>query len=107
MQAGTFEIEASDALRCWAELQDKKIIIHRTSHLAPGPPTGENEILLQWDIDVLRNLLTWAGQEDAVTTHFTGPLAHQIREHSAELSMTPEMFVWHAVKLFIEVGPQS
>ena len=107
MQASTFEIENSDTHRCWAELQDRKIIIHRTSHFAQGPPVGEDEILLQWDIDVLRNLLTWANQEDAVTTHLTGPLAHQIRKHSRELSLTPEMFVWHAVKVFIEVGTDS
>ena len=104
MQAKTFEIEASDTHACWAELKDSQIIIHRTPRSPTGPPTGEDEILLQWDIDVLRNLLTWATQEDAVTTHFTGPLAHQIREHSKELNMTPEMFVWHAVKVFIEVG---
>ncbi len=100
MQRSTFEIESADTHTCWAELQDGRIMIRRTSH----SPPGKDEVLLQWDIDVLHNLLSWATQEGPVAAFFTGPLAHQIREHSRELGMTPEMFVWHAVKVFIEVG---
>ena len=104
MHGKTFEIETSDTHTCWAELQDGRLMIHRTTHSSHGAPPGDDEILLRWDIDVLRNLLTWADQGGSVNTFFTGPLAHQIREHSRELGMTPEMFVWHAVKVFIEVG---
>ena len=42
-----------------------------------------------------------------MTATFTGPLAQQIREHSRELGLTNEMFLWHAVKIFIEVGTSS
>ena len=104
MQGSTFEIEASDSHTCWAGLEDGRVVIHRSTHSSRGEASLEDEVLLQWDVDVLMNLLTWAGQEDTVTTCLTGPLAHQIREHSKELGMTPEMFVWHAVKVFIEVG---
>ena len=100
MYGRTFEIEASPTHTCWAELQDGKILIHRT---IPGPDE-EDQVLVQWDVDVLRNLLSWADQGGAVTTWFTGPMAQQIRAHAKELSMTPEMLVWHAVKVFIEVG---
>ena len=101
-----FEIEASDNNVCWAELRDRQIVIHRspsTPHESLAPSTAD-EVLLQWDVDVLHNLLSWATQEEAVSTYFTGPMAHQIRKHSRELGMTPDMFVWHAVKVFIEVG---
>ena len=113
MTGTTFEIEASDTHVCWAELQEGQVVVHRTSR----PHSSENEasedqapedaILLRWDVDVFRNLLAWAsqaGQTGMVTAAFTGPLAHQIREHSKELGLTPDMFLWHAVKVFIETG---
>ena len=100
MNRRTFEIEASDTHTSWAELQDGRVVIHSTS---PSHHGGD-EVLLQWDIDVLQNLLAWATQDGAVSAYFDGPLSHQIRQHSKELGMTPEMFVWHAVKVFIEVG---
>jgi hypothetical protein len=104
MQAKSFEIETSDTHTEWAEIQDGLITIHRTPH-APG---REDDVLLQWDVDVLHNLIAWSiregGVSGPVTAYFSGPLAHQIREHSRELGMSPEMFVWHAVKVFIEVG---
>ena len=99
MQRQTFEIESSAIQTCWAELDSRRIAIHRTAH-----PSGEDEVLLDWDVDMLRNLLSWAAQDTAVTAYFEGPMAHQIREHSRELGMTPEMFVWNAVKVFVEVG---
>ena len=100
MNGTRFEIESSDEQTSWAELRDRQVLIHRTARL----PGRQDEVLVQWDIEVLQNLLAWATREGSVTTSITGPLAHQIREHSRELGMTPEMFVWHAVKLFIEVG---
>ena len=99
MPQGTFEIEASADHRCWAELDGSSVLIHRT----PPAPLDSGH-LLSLDTDALRNLLTWATQDGAVTAHFTGPMAKQVRDHSRELGMTPEMFVWHAVKVFIEVG---
>ena len=99
MGANTFEINASDTHTIWAELRDGQVMIHRTSHSPEG-----DEVLLQWDVDVLHNLRAWATLEEGVSAYFSGPMAHQIREHSKELGMTPEMFVWHAVKVFIEVG---
>ena len=107
MYGKTFEIEASDTQTCWADLQDRQIRIHRTIPSPQGFSQGSDEVLLQWDVEVLRSLLTWADQDGDVNAFLTGPMAHQIREHSKELGMTPEMFVWHAVKVFIEVGADS
>ena len=104
MKHPTFEIENSPTSSIWAELEEGKIAIHRSTNAADG----EGEVLARWDVhEVFHNLLTWATQEKAVSAYFDGPLAHQIREHSKELGMTPEMFVWHAVKVFIEVGSAS
>ena len=103
MQQNTFEIENTGTYTDWAELLDGQVIVHRRTNSSPD----EDEVLLQWDLDVVRNLLSWAGQEGPVTTTVTGPLAHQVRQHSRELGTTPEMFMWHAVKVFIEVGAGS
>jgi hypothetical protein len=99
MPMGTFEIESSSDHRSWAEIEDGNVLIHRTPSLA-----GNTGAVLSLDPDTLRNLLTWATREDAVTAHFTGPMAKLVQDHSRDLGMTPEMFVWHAVKVFIEVG---
>ena len=104
MYGKTFEIETSDSQTFWADLQDRRIRIHRTIPSPHGTSQESDEVVLQWDVEVLRSLLTWADQDGAVNAYFTGPIAHQIREHSKELGMTPEMFAWHAVKVFIEVG---
>ena len=103
MNENTFVVETTDTQPCWAELHDGKIVIHRTSNLPPG----EDQVLLQWDPDAMHNLVSWATKEKAVSAYFSGPMAHQIIQHSEELGMTPEMFVWHAVKVFIEVGANS
>ena len=57
------------------------------------------------ETDTLRHLLLWAEDEKSVTFSLTGPLAQQVKDLSKELSLTPEMFVWHAVKVFIETAP--
>ena len=103
MQTSRFEIDASDTHTTWAELEDGQVMIRRT----PRPPIGEDELLLQWDTDTLHNLLSWATREGAVSAYFSGPMAQKVRDHSKELGMTPEMFVWHAVKVFTEVGASS
>ena len=126
MSGNTFEIEVSDTHVCWAELQEGQVVVHRTArphsledkaleNKAPedreaGSQAPEDEILLRWDIDVFRDILAWAGQAaqtGMVTATFTGPLAQQIREHSKEIGLTNEMFLWHAVKIFIEVGTST
>ncbi len=116
MTGNTFEIEASDTHVCWAELQEGQVVVHRTARppslesRASEDQASQDEILLRWDIDVFRDILAWAGQAaqtGMVTATFTGPLAQQIREHSKELGLTNEMFLWHAVKIFIEVGTST
>ena len=102
MPKGTFEIESSPDNRFWAEIEDGNVLLHRTPF---GP--GNTEHVMSLDPETLRNILTWATREDAVTAHFTGPMAKLVQDHSTELGMTPEMFVWHAVKVFIEVGAGS
>ena len=95
-----FEISTSDGYVEWVELEDGQIVVHRTS----SGPTRDDQILARWEPDVLLNLLTWATEGEDVIARFSGPMAHQIREHSKDLGMTPEMFVWHATKVFVEVG---
>jgi hypothetical protein len=98
MPEGTFEIESSPSHRSWAEVDNGDVLIHRTS-VVDGA-----EHVVSLHPETLRNLLTWAARDDAVVAHFTGPMGKLVRDHSVELGMTPEMFVWHAVKVFIEVG---
>ena len=107
MAGNTFQIETSTSGSCWAELDDGRVRIHRTQTPDSNRSGAEDEVVLEWNVEILRNLLTWAAQEGTVTASFTGPMAGQIREGSQELGMTPEMFVWHAVKVFVEVGKSS
>ncbi len=107
MAGNTFQIETSASGTCWAELDGGQVKIHRTWTLDSDDSRAEDEVVLEWNVEILRNLLTWAAQEGTVTASFTGPMAGQIREGSKELGMTPEMFVWHAVKVFVEVGRSS
>ena len=100
---GGFQIQTTDQYVYWAEAVDGRVVIHRRSHA----DDAVDEVLAQWDAEVLRNLLLWAEDEKSVTFSLTGPLAHQIRKLSKELSLTPEMFVWHAVKVFIETSPEA
>ena len=86
----------------WAERDGNLVRFHRqvpTTDLQHG-----DEVMLELGVDTLRNLLVWADQERGVTASLTGPMAAQIREAAKELGLTPEMFIWHAVKVFIEVG---
>jgi hypothetical protein len=48
--------------------------------------------------------LIWADDEGTVTTVFNGPMANEIKKSAQELAITEEMFIWHAVKLFMDVG---
>ena len=100
MPGQRFEIEASDTHTWWAELSGGSVVIHQTSH----SPPGVDRVLVQWDLGVLRDLLAWGSREGPVASYLEGPMAHQVRQHSQELGMTPEMFVWHAVKIFIDAG---
>ncbi len=100
MAEDTFEISTNESHVYWAERHDGTITIHRTER----SPQGGDEVLLQWDVAVLRNLLLWGEKDGGVTSCITGVLAQQVRQHCQELGLTPEMFVWHAVKVFIEVG---
>ena len=95
-----FEIEKTPEYTCWAEIDQGAVTIHKTSNT----PLEGDEVLARWSPNVLRNLLLWADQGRSVTVSLTGPMAQQVKEHAKELMLTPEMFVWHAVKVFIEVG---
>ncbi|MCZ6867311.1 MAG: hypothetical protein O7E55_08295 [Chloroflexi bacterium] len=100
---GQFEIGITDQHLYWAESNDGLVTIHRR----PKDGTAGDEVLARWSPETLRNLLLWAEDEKSVTFSLTGPLAHQVRKLSGELSLTPEMFVWHAVKIFIETSPEA
>ncbi len=100
---GIFEIGTTDQYLYWAESNDGQVTIHRR----PKGEVTDDEVLAQWSPETLRNLLLWTEDEKSVTFSLTGPLAHQVRKLSKELSLTPEMFVWHAVKVFIETSPEA
>jgi hypothetical protein len=87
----------------WAESSGGTVTIHRRAI-----DSDENtEILADWGLETLRLLLLWAEDEKSVTFSLTGPLAQQVKDLSRELSLTPEMFVWHAVKIFIDSAPEA
>ena len=79
---------------------------HRPALESADAPEDTPEVVAQLGIEALRTLLLWAEDEKSVTFSLTGPLAQQVKDLSRELSLTPEMFVWHAVKIFIESAPQ-
>jgi len=103
MPEGRFQIESTATHECWAEVRHGQLEVRRLART----PGAQEEVLVRWDRNVLRNLLTWADRNTAVTASITGVLAQQVYDSAKELGMPPEMLVWHAVKLFIEVGRAS
>ena len=85
----------------WAESDGITVTLHRR----PLESDENSEVVAQLGLESLRTLLLWAEDEKSVTFSLTGPLAQQVKDLSKELSLTPEMFVWHAVKIFIETAP--
>ena len=101
MTPSSFEITRTDSRTEWAQILDGRLTIHRST--AQG-----DEALVQWEWNTVCNLVSWMTDCDGpVFSALTGPMAAQIRDSARELGMTPEMFVWHAVKVFIEVGQNS
>ena len=99
---GSFTIGEDSRFSYWAESVDGAVILHRL----PLDSDENSEVVARLDADTLRHLLLWAEDEKSVTFSLTGPLAQQVKDLSKELSLTPEMFVWHAVKVFIETAPE-
>ena len=99
MSAARFDLRPNGEYAYWIERDDEGIRLRRAR---PGAPDGE--LLTRLDRDTLRSLLVWADGESTVSAVFTGPMSHEIRKNARELGMTEEMYVWHAVKLFTEVG---
>ena len=95
-----FEIENASDYIYWAEVDEGMLVVHKTGK----SDSTDDQVLVRWSSDTLRNLLVWADQEQNVTTSITGPMAAQVRQKAKELMISPEMFVWHAVKVFVEVG---
>ncbi len=85
----------------WAENTDGTVTLHRR----PLDSDEASEAVARLDAEALRHLLIWSEDEKSVTFSLTGPLAQQVKDLSKELSLTPEMFVWYAVKVFIETAP--
>ena len=100
---GSFAIGDDGRFSYWAESADGAISLHR----CPLDSDENAEVVARLDAETLRLLLLWAEDEKSVTFSLTGPLAQQVRDLSQELSLTPEMFVWHAVKVFIELAPET
>ena len=86
----------------WAERVDNLVMFHRSTQLSKEQQ--RDDVVLEMSIDTLRNVVVWADQEHSVTASLTGPMASQVRQAALDLGLTPEMFIWHAVKLFLEAG---
>ena len=99
MLDNSFEIEETPVYTIWAELWDDIVRFHRREK-----DTNDVSVPLELSRDTLRNLLVWADQGQSLTASITGPMAEQIKRYAKELGLTEELFVWHAVKVFIEVG---
>ena len=98
--APRFEITRQGGEVTFAEKRQGEVVIFRAQ--AEG---GDNPAeIARWRANDLRNLLLWAEDERSVTFSLTGPLAKQVFDLAGELSLTPEMFVWHAVKVFIDTA---
>ena len=100
---GSFAIGDDGQFSYSAESVDGAVTLHRR----PLDSDENSEVVARLDADTLRHLLLWAEDEKSVTFSLTGPLAQQVKDLSKELSLTPEMFVWHAVKVFIETAPDA
>lgn len=87
----------------WAESSGGTVTLHRRAL----DSDGSGDVVAEIGLETLRLLLLWAEDEKSVTFSLTGPLAQQVKDLSRELSLTPEMFVWHAVKIFIESAPEA
>lgn len=99
MSKARFHLKAANTGRYWCERTDDGVLLNRTIDDQPG-----GEALVAVGLEELRSLLVWADDESTVTAVFTGPMANEIRKGAQELAITEEMFVWHAVKLFMDVG---
>ncbi len=99
----SFTIGDDDRYSYWAENDEGVVTLHRR----PLDSDEPSETVARLDPETLRLLLLWAEDEKSVTFSLTGPLAQQVKDLSRELSLTPEMFVWHAVKIFIETAPDA
>lgn len=99
MPKARFDLNASGFRRYWCERTNDGVLINKSVG-----NQSEGEALVTIGLEELRNLLIWTDDESTVTTVFTGPMANEVRKGAQELAITEEMFVWHAVKLFLEVG---
>ena len=95
-----FEIENKAEQKIWAESEDDVVVVYRSR----AKDKDRHEVLVRWSPSTIRNLLIWADSSNSVTAVVTGPMAQQVKDQAQKLMLTPEMFIWHAVKLFIEVG---
>lgn len=101
MTAPRFELQRTSEEVLWAEaLPEDTVRLHRT-RLAPRE---EDTVLADLTPDMLRNLLAWADGDRAVTVSLTGVLAREVQQNARHLGLTNEMFVGHAVRLFLEAG---
>ena len=99
MPKDTFEILDTPQSTLWAERRDDTILFHRTEK-----SSNLDTVVLEVGRETVRNVLVWADEGKSVTASLTGPMAELVKRHARELGLTEELFVWHAVKVFIEVG---
>ena len=102
MPKARFNLNTSDFKHYWFERTNDGVSLNHSTESLHG---GEDLVTI--GLEELRNLLIWSDDEGTVTTVFTGPMANEIRKSAQELAITEEMFVWNAVKLFMEVGSSS
>ena len=95
-----FEIDNKSDHKIWAESDGDEVVVCRSD----ANDKDSYEVLVRWSASTIRSLVIWADSGNSVTAVVTGPMAQQVKDQAQKLMLTPEMFIWHAVKLFIEVG---
>lgn len=94
-----FDVPVDGVRAFWFERDEAGVRL-----LMASPGGSEGELLLRLDRKTLGDLLVWSDDEAVVSAVVTGPMARDVKKNARDLGLTDEMFVWHAVKLFVEVG---
>ena len=99
MATDRFDLAESAELRYWLAREGDVLLLCTGSGDAPEP-----EVIGTLQQNRSRDLLLWAGGEGRVVAVLEGPMAADVKKAANELGLSEQMFVWNAVKVFLEVG---
>ena len=99
MSQDRFNLSSEGVRSYWFERDEAGVGLFMTS-----PDGSTRDLLIRLDKKTLGDLLVWSDDDAVVSAIVTGPMAKAIKKNARGLGLTDEMFVWHAVKLFLDVG---